>query len=65
MDATNTARRPDGSAVGMGLAMLVIVVLAVVFFPITLVVIFIVRSQEWAPRIVRAVARRLPKRGLR
>lgn len=66
MNGTDTAvPKAHAPAAGMGLGMLVIVVLAVVFFPITLVVVVIVRSQELVPRLIQAVVRLWPKRGLR
>jgi hypothetical protein len=42
----------------MTIGMLVIVVFAVVFFPLTLLVIVAVRSGEWVPRAIHAVGRR-------
>lgn len=69
MGGTDTAAsagvKPHEQAVGMAIAGVVATILAVVVLPITLVVVVIVRSQEIVPWLIQAVARRLPKRGLR
>jgi hypothetical protein len=66
MTAVNTTTAsPHAEAAGMGLAMLVIGFLALVFLPVTLLVIFVVRSQEWLPRLIDWAGRRFTPRGAR
>lgn len=50
--------KAHSEAVGMGLGMFVIVVFAVVFFPVTLLVIAVVRSGEYVPRAIHWVGRK-------
>lgn len=65
MDATKTAQKPHNEAIGMAVAGAVATAIAAVVIPVTLVVAAIVHSQEIVPRMVQAVAQRLPKRGAR
>lgn len=63
--ATPAQPKPHNEAVGMALAGVIATGISVVVIPLTLVVVVIVRSQEIVPRLIQAVAARLPKRGLR
>lgn len=69
MSRTDTAvpatPKVHSEAVGMAVAGVVATAVSVAIIPVTLVVILIVRSQEMVPRLVQAVAQRLPKRGAR
>lgn len=53
------AANPHAQAAGMGLAMLVIIIFAVIFFPVTVLVVAAVRSGEYVPRFIHWVGRKL------
>jgi hypothetical protein len=55
--AAPQAATARNEAVGMGLGMAGIAVLALIFFPVTLLVILVVRSCEYVPRAIHAVGR--------
>jgi hypothetical protein len=61
MAVVNSAGRWDPVAIGMTIAMVVILVLVLPLFPVAVVLVGIVRIKEWAPPLARRVFRRTNK----